>query len=135
MGMVDVFVNGRPVFLDGKITDERPGKALRGPDLGCCDRKGFAVSVGVTLPQSRRVMCSPGPVGGIMARHGRIPPESEFLMVQQHVCRSGLISRLLTQPLFGPGRTRAPPSPSLDRGSWRQWYGIRRHSPTAAERR
>jgi N-acyl-D-amino-acid deacylase len=31
MGMVDVFVNGRPVLLDGKITDERPGKALRGP--------------------------------------------------------------------------------------------------------
>jgi hypothetical protein len=24
-------VNGRPVVLDGKITDERPGKALRGP--------------------------------------------------------------------------------------------------------
>jgi N-acyl-D-amino-acid deacylase len=30
-GVKDVFVNGRPVVLDGKITDERPGKALRGP--------------------------------------------------------------------------------------------------------
>jgi hypothetical protein len=27
----DVFVNGRPVVLDGKITEERPGRALRGP--------------------------------------------------------------------------------------------------------
>ncbi len=26
-----MFVNGRPVVLDGKITDERPGRALRGP--------------------------------------------------------------------------------------------------------
>ena len=26
-----VLVNGRPVVADGKITDERPGKALRGP--------------------------------------------------------------------------------------------------------
>jgi N-acyl-D-amino-acid deacylase len=31
VGVKDVFVNGRPVVLDGKITDERPGKALRGP--------------------------------------------------------------------------------------------------------
>lgn len=30
-GVKDVFVNGRPVVLDGKITDERPGRALRGP--------------------------------------------------------------------------------------------------------
>jgi len=29
-GVKDVFVNGRPVVLDGKITDERPGRALRG---------------------------------------------------------------------------------------------------------
>jgi dihydroorotase/N-acyl-D-amino-acid deacylase len=31
VGMKDVFVNGRPVLLDGKITEERPGRALRGP--------------------------------------------------------------------------------------------------------
>ena len=30
-GVKAVFVNGRPVVLDGKITDERPGRALRGP--------------------------------------------------------------------------------------------------------
>lgn len=30
-GVKYVFVNGRPVVLDGKITDERPGRALRGP--------------------------------------------------------------------------------------------------------
>jgi N-acyl-D-amino-acid deacylase len=30
-GVRDVFVNGRPVVLDGRITDERPGRALRGP--------------------------------------------------------------------------------------------------------
>ena len=30
-GVKDVFVNGRPVVLDGKITEERPGRALRGP--------------------------------------------------------------------------------------------------------
>lgn len=30
-GVKVVFVNGRPVVLDGKITDERPGRALRGP--------------------------------------------------------------------------------------------------------
>jgi N-acyl-D-aspartate/D-glutamate deacylase len=30
-GIKHVFVNGRPVLLDGKITDERPGRALRGP--------------------------------------------------------------------------------------------------------
>lgn len=31
VGVKYVFVNGRPVVLDGKITDERPGRALRGP--------------------------------------------------------------------------------------------------------
>jgi N-acyl-D-amino-acid deacylase len=31
VGVREVFVNGRPVVLDGKITDERPGHALRGP--------------------------------------------------------------------------------------------------------
>ena len=31
VGVKDVFVNGRPVVYDGKITDERPGRALRGP--------------------------------------------------------------------------------------------------------
>jgi N-acyl-D-amino-acid deacylase len=31
VGVKDVFVNGRPVVFDGKITDERPGRALRGP--------------------------------------------------------------------------------------------------------
>jgi N-acyl-D-amino-acid deacylase len=31
IGMKYVFVNGRPVVRDGKITDERPGRALRGP--------------------------------------------------------------------------------------------------------
>jgi N-acyl-D-amino-acid deacylase len=31
VGVKDVFVNGRPVVLSGKITDERPGRALRGP--------------------------------------------------------------------------------------------------------
>ena len=30
-GINAVFVNGKPVVLDGKITDERPGRALRGP--------------------------------------------------------------------------------------------------------
>jgi dihydroorotase/N-acyl-D-amino-acid deacylase len=30
-GIKDVFVNGRPVVLEGKITEERPGRALRGP--------------------------------------------------------------------------------------------------------
>jgi dihydroorotase/N-acyl-D-amino-acid deacylase len=30
-GVKDVFVNGRPVVTDGKITEERPGRALRGP--------------------------------------------------------------------------------------------------------
>lgn len=30
-GIKDVLVNGRAVVLDGKITDERPGRALRGP--------------------------------------------------------------------------------------------------------
>jgi N-acyl-D-amino-acid deacylase len=31
VGVKDVFVNGRPVVWNGKITDERPGRALRGP--------------------------------------------------------------------------------------------------------
>jgi N-acyl-D-amino-acid deacylase len=31
IGVKDVFVNGKPVVLDGKITNERPGRALRGP--------------------------------------------------------------------------------------------------------
>jgi N-acyl-D-aspartate/D-glutamate deacylase len=31
VGVKDVLVNGKPVVLDGKITDERPGRALRGP--------------------------------------------------------------------------------------------------------
>ena len=31
VGIKDVFVNGQLVVLDGKITDERPGRALRGP--------------------------------------------------------------------------------------------------------
>jgi N-acyl-D-aspartate/D-glutamate deacylase len=31
VGVKDVFVNGSPVVLDGKITGERPGRALRGP--------------------------------------------------------------------------------------------------------
>lgn len=31
VGVKDVLVNGRPVVFDGKITDERPGRALRGP--------------------------------------------------------------------------------------------------------
>jgi N-acyl-D-aspartate/D-glutamate deacylase len=30
-GVKYVFVNGRPVLLDGKLTTERPGRALRGP--------------------------------------------------------------------------------------------------------
>jgi dihydroorotase/N-acyl-D-amino-acid deacylase len=30
-GVKDVFVNGHPVVFDGKITAERPGRALRGP--------------------------------------------------------------------------------------------------------
>jgi len=30
-GVKYVFVNGKPVVSDGKITDERPGRALRGP--------------------------------------------------------------------------------------------------------
>lgn len=30
-GINAVFVNGKPVILDGRITDERPGRALRGP--------------------------------------------------------------------------------------------------------
>jgi len=34
VGVKYVFVNGRPVVFGGKITDERPGKALRGPGYG-----------------------------------------------------------------------------------------------------
>jgi N-acyl-D-amino-acid deacylase len=30
VGMKYVFVNGKPVVFEGKITDERPGRALRG---------------------------------------------------------------------------------------------------------
>lgn len=30
LGVKYVFVNGRPVVLDGRITNERPGRALRG---------------------------------------------------------------------------------------------------------
>jgi N-acyl-D-amino-acid deacylase len=30
-GMIDVIVNGVPVIRDGKLTDARPGSALRGP--------------------------------------------------------------------------------------------------------
>jgi dihydroorotase/N-acyl-D-amino-acid deacylase len=30
-GVKEVFVNGQPVVMDGKITGERPGRALRGP--------------------------------------------------------------------------------------------------------
>jgi len=31
VGVKYVFVNGQPVMLGGKITNERPGRALRGP--------------------------------------------------------------------------------------------------------
>jgi len=31
VGVKWVLVNGRPVVADGKITAERPGRALRGP--------------------------------------------------------------------------------------------------------
>jgi N-acyl-D-amino-acid deacylase len=31
IGIRHVFVNGRPVVRDGRITDERPGRVLRGP--------------------------------------------------------------------------------------------------------
>jgi N-acyl-D-amino-acid deacylase len=31
VGMRHVFVNGRPVIADGRLTDERPGRVLRGP--------------------------------------------------------------------------------------------------------
>ena len=31
VGVKDVFVNGKPVILDRKLTEERPGRALRGP--------------------------------------------------------------------------------------------------------
>jgi N-acyl-D-amino-acid deacylase len=31
LGVKFVFVNGRPVVWDGSITEERPGRALRGP--------------------------------------------------------------------------------------------------------
>jgi len=31
VGAKDVFVNGKPVILDGKLTEQRPGRALRGP--------------------------------------------------------------------------------------------------------
>ena len=38
VGVKHVFVNGRPVLLDGKITDERPGRALRGPGYNAPSR-------------------------------------------------------------------------------------------------
>lgn len=31
VGVKYVFVNGRAVVFDGKITDERPGRPLKGP--------------------------------------------------------------------------------------------------------
>jgi N-acyl-D-aspartate/D-glutamate deacylase len=31
VGVKYVFVNGKPVVFDNKITDERPGRTLRGP--------------------------------------------------------------------------------------------------------
>ncbi len=31
LGVMFVFVNGRPVLWEGRITEERPGRALRGP--------------------------------------------------------------------------------------------------------
>jgi N-acyl-D-aspartate/D-glutamate deacylase len=31
LGVRFVLVNGRPVVSDGRITDERPGRPLRGP--------------------------------------------------------------------------------------------------------
>jgi N-acyl-D-amino-acid deacylase len=31
VGVKDVLVNGQPVVFDGKITDDRPGRVLRGP--------------------------------------------------------------------------------------------------------
>jgi N-acyl-D-aspartate/D-glutamate deacylase len=34
VGIVHVFVNGRRVVADGRITDERPGRALRGGSKG-----------------------------------------------------------------------------------------------------
>jgi N-acyl-D-amino-acid deacylase len=39
IGVKDVFVNGRPVLLDGQITEERPGRALRGPGYKPGDRE------------------------------------------------------------------------------------------------
>jgi len=38
IGVKDVFVNGHPVVLDGKITAERPGRALRGPGYKAASR-------------------------------------------------------------------------------------------------
>jgi N-acyl-D-aspartate/D-glutamate deacylase len=38
VGVKYVFVNGKPVVLEGKITDERPGSVLRGPGF---KRAGF----------------------------------------------------------------------------------------------
>jgi N-acyl-D-amino-acid deacylase len=37
-GVRDVVVNGRPVVLDGRITAERPGHALRGPGYKASSR-------------------------------------------------------------------------------------------------
>jgi N-acyl-D-amino-acid deacylase len=38
-GVKDVFVNGRPVVWGGKITEERPGRALRGPGYVAAGKK------------------------------------------------------------------------------------------------
>jgi len=38
VGMKHVFVNGRRVVADGRITEERPGRALRGPGSAAVDR-------------------------------------------------------------------------------------------------
>ncbi len=35
-GVRTVIVNGRPVLLDGQMTDARPGRAVRGPGTGRC---------------------------------------------------------------------------------------------------
>jgi len=39
VGVKYVFVNGRPVILDGKITNERPGRALRGPGFWATEKE------------------------------------------------------------------------------------------------
>ncbi|MBV9181818.1 MAG: D-aminoacylase [Acidobacteria bacterium] len=42
LGMRHVFVNGRPVLLNGSITGERPGRALRGPGYKLAKLSGVA---------------------------------------------------------------------------------------------